>query len=107
MNHMYNAITSHLGVVSIDKALCSGDFHSLMEVTKVPNFAMLLANDLDSSYEQHTDPGACDSVLKNVESQLLITHAQVTSNFEKKLMMIQSIHVVAVNAFIRGRLLRE
>ena len=35
LDHVYTARRSHLGVVSIDKALSAGDFHSLMEITKV------------------------------------------------------------------------
>ena len=42
-------------VVSIDKALSAGDFHSLMEITKVQDFADLLSVDLDSSYQQSAD----------------------------------------------------
>ena len=49
--HVYTARRSHLGVVSIDKALSAGDFHSLMEITKVHDFADLLTADLDSSYQ--------------------------------------------------------
>ena len=52
LNHVHSAIRSHLVVLNIDKALHAGDLHSLMEVTKVRDFATLLTNDLDSSYEQ-------------------------------------------------------
>ena len=48
-------ITSHLVVLNIDKALRADDFHSLKEITKVPDFAVLLTNDLDASYEQCAD----------------------------------------------------
>ena len=84
LNHVYSAITSHLGVLNIDKALSTGDLHFLKEITKVPDFAMFLTNDLDCSYEQHIDAAVADSVLKSVESRLLIAHAQVISDLEKE-----------------------
>ena len=49
LNHVYTARRSHLGAVSIDKALSVGDFQSLMEITKVHDFADLLTADLDSN----------------------------------------------------------
>ena len=85
LNHVYSAITSHLGVLNIDKALSTGDLHFLKEITKVPDFAVLLTNDLDCSYEQHIDAAVPDSVLKSVESRLLIAHAQVISDLEKEI----------------------
>ena len=68
-----------------DKALSTGDLHFLKEITKVPDFAVLLKNDLDCSYEQHVDAAVADSVLKSVESRLLIAHAQVISDLEKEI----------------------
>ena len=85
LNHIYSAIASHLGVLKIDKALSTSDLHFLKEITKVPDFAVLLTNDLDCSYEQHIDAAVADSVLKSVESQLLIAHAQVISDLEKEI----------------------
>ena len=55
MDHVYTARRSHLCVVNIDKALSAGDFHSLMETTKVHDIADLLTADLDSSYQQPAD----------------------------------------------------
>ena len=55
MSHVYTARRSHFGVVSIDKALSAGEFHSLMKITKVHDFADLLTADLDSSYQQSAD----------------------------------------------------
>ena len=62
LNHVYSAITSHVGVLNIDKALRTCDLHSLMESTKVTDFAVLLTNDLDASYEQCADVAVADSV---------------------------------------------
>ena len=76
---------SHLGVVSIDNALSAGDFHSLMEITKVHDFADLLTADLDSSYQQPADDVRTVSVPQSLETQLLITHAQTISDFEKQI----------------------
>ena len=85
LNHVYSAITSHLGVLNIDKALSTGDLHFLKEITKVPDFAVLLTNDLDCSYEQHIDAAVASPVLKSVESRLLIAHVQVISDLEKEI----------------------
>ena len=51
VDHVYTATRSHLCVVSMDKALGAGDFHSLMEITKVHDVTDLLTADLDSSYD--------------------------------------------------------
>ena len=37
-HHVYRAIGAHVGVQKIDRALCSGDFHTLMEITKISDF---------------------------------------------------------------------
>ena len=74
-----------MGVLNIDKALSTGDLHFLKEITKVPDFAVLLTNDLDCSYEQHIDAAVADLVLKSVESRLLIAHAQVISDLQKEI----------------------
>ena len=79
LNHVYTARRSHFGVASIDKALSAGDFHSLMEVTNVHDFADLLTADLDSSYQQSADDVGTVSVPQSLEAQLLIKHAQTIS----------------------------
>ena len=84
LNHVHSAIASHLGVLNIDKALHTGDLHALMEVTKVRDFAGLLANDLDSRYEQCAPVAKARSLLRNVEAQLLLAHAHVIADFEKE-----------------------
>ena len=85
VDHVYTATRSHLCVVSIDKALSAGDFHSLMEITKVHDVADLLTADLDSSYQQSADDAGTVSVPQSLETQLLITHAQTVSQFEKEI----------------------
>ena len=74
-----------MGVASIDKALSAGDFHSLMEVTNVHDFADLLTADLDSSYQQSADDVGTVSVPQSLEAQLLIKHAQTISDLEKQI----------------------
>ena len=86
LNHVYTARRSHLSVVSIDKALIAGDFHSLMKITKVHDLADLLTADLDSSYQQSADDDVGTvSVPQSLETQLLITHAQTISDLEKEI----------------------
>ena len=55
------ALESHEFVKNLDKALCTGDFQSLMEITKVSDFETLFNNVLENSYKQCTE--AADSVL--------------------------------------------
>ena len=73
-----------MGVQKIDRALCSGDFHTLMEITKISDLKTLLSNEIDTSYEQCTEPA--DSVLTHagVENKLLIEHAQLITQFESE-----------------------
>ena len=73
-----------MGVQKIDRALGSGDFHTLMEITEIGDFATLLSNDINTSYEQCTE--AADSVLTHagVENNLLIEHAQLITQFESE-----------------------
>ena len=54
-HYVYRAIGAHVGVQKIDRALCSGDFHTLMEITKISDFKTLLSNEIDTSYEQCTE----------------------------------------------------
>ena len=84
-HHVYQAIGPHVGVQMIDRALGSGDFHTLMEITKTCDFESLLSNDIDTSYEQCTE--AFDSVLihAGVENKLLIEHAQLITQFENEI----------------------
>ena len=69
----------------IDRALGSGDFHTLMEITKICDFETLLSNDINTSYEQCTE--AADSVLTHagVENKLLIEHAQLITQYEREI----------------------
>ena len=39
-HHVYRAIGAHVGVQKIDRALCSGDFHTLMEITKISDLKL-------------------------------------------------------------------
>ena len=84
-HHVYQAIGAHVGVEMIDRAMSSGDFHTLMEITKTFDFETLLSNDIDTSYEQCTE--AADSVLihTGVENNLLIEHAQLITQFENEI----------------------
>ena len=85
LHSLYNATTTNLHVTTIDNALCTGDFHSLMEITKIEGFDSLL--NYESRYEQPIDIVADDSMLRNpnLESHLLITHAKIIKDFEKEI----------------------
>ena len=87
LHDVHSAIRSHTCVFEIDKALCDGNYHKLMEITNVEKLEALLSNDGESSYEQCTDVECADSVLRqpNLESQLLITHAGLITELEKEI----------------------
>ena len=74
-----------MGVQMFDRALSSGDFHTLVEITKICNFETLLSNDINTSYEQCTE--AADSVLihAGVENKLFIEHAQLITQYEREI----------------------
>ena len=84
-HHVYQAIGAHVSVQMIDGALGSGDFHTLMEITKICDFETLLSNDINTSHEQCTE--AADSVLTHagVENKLLIEHAQLITQYEREI----------------------
>ena len=79
-----SARTSHKYIVDIDKVLCTGEYHRLMEITQSNGFGSLISNDVEASYEQCTDVAGGDLVLRqlNLEAQLLISHAELISQLE-------------------------
>ena len=87
LHHVNNAIRSSSRVDNIDVALFAGDFHALLELTKVNDFDTLLNNDVESSYEQCTDSADADSMLRqpHLKSQLVITHAGLISRLEEEI----------------------
>lgn len=87
LHHVNDAVRSSSRVDDIDEALCAGDFHALMELTKVDDFDTLFSNDVESSYEQCTGSADGDSMLRqpHLESQLLFTHAQLIARLEKEI----------------------
>ena len=52
---VYSAVNNHWCVKNIDKALSTGDFHTLVEITKLNNFEALLSNEVETTYEQCTE----------------------------------------------------
>ena len=71
-------------LVDIDKALCTGEYHRLMEIAQSNGFESLISNDVGASYEQCTDIAGGDLVLRqpNLEAQLLISNAELISQLE-------------------------
>ena len=45
LQHVNDAVRSSSCVDEIDEALCAGDFHALMELTKVDDYDTLFSND--------------------------------------------------------------
>ena len=79
-----SAMNSHQCVQNIDNALSAGDFHALMEVTKVTDFESLLSNEVETTYEQSTETADSGIVQPGIEIQLLIKHAQLITELEKE-----------------------
>ena len=87
LHDVHSAIKSHMCIFEIDKALCSGNYHRLMQAINVEEFDALLSNDVDSTYEQCTDMECANSVLRqpNLETELLISHAGLITELEKEI----------------------
>ena len=87
LQHVNDAVRSTSRVGDIDEALCAGDFHALMELTKVDDLDSLLSKDVESSYEQCTGSADGDSIPRqpHLESQLQFTHAQLIARLEKEI----------------------
>ena len=47
LQHVYSARRSHSVVFDIDKALCAGDFQTLMTITETSTFEAVFSNSLD------------------------------------------------------------
>ena len=85
LHDVHSAISSHTCVSEIDKALCTGNFRKLMEITHMTRFEKLLSNDLQACYQQCTDLACVDLNQPNLELQLEITHAALISELEKEI----------------------
>ena len=84
LHNVYTAIRSHMFVREIDRALCAGDFHALMELTDMTDLETMLTNDVESTYEQCTD-STVEGVFPHLESQLAVTHAKLIAELEKEI----------------------
>ena len=71
-------------VRDIDRALCTGDFHALMELTAMTDFETMLTNDVKSMYEQCTD-STVEAAFPHLESQLAVTHTKLITELEKEI----------------------
>ena len=98
-----SAVNSHHFVQSIFSALSAGDFHTLMEITNLTDFATLLSNVVETTYEQCTEIADKGIVHPSVEIQLLTKHAQLL-NWRRNLMITLSIYPVALSVYIRESL---
>ena len=86
LGHIYRAIQSHSTIYNIDVALNEGDFLALMEILKIQDFETLIDNNVTSEYSNELDNNVkIESALRdpNLESNLIITHGQLITEFEK------------------------
>ena len=81
-HHVYQAIGADVGVKIIDRALGSGDFHTLMEITKTCDFESLLSNDISTLAMNNVQKLLTVLIHAGVENKLLIEHAQLITQFE-------------------------
>ncbi len=103
---MYTLLSDVTGWCLTLIKLCAGDFHTLMEITKMVDFEGVLSNNVQSSFEHCTDVVTADSVLRqpNLEPQLLITHGHLITQQEKETDDFQTMPAVAVSVCIKESL---
>ena len=75
----------------INDALSAGDFHTLMEITKLTDFATLLSNEVETTYERCTETVDKGIIHSGVEIQLLTKHALLITELEKELVIILNV----------------
>ena len=80
-----SAVNSHQCVQNIDNALFADDFHTLMEITKLTDFEILLSNEVETPYERCTETADSGILQSDVEIQLLTKHAQLITELEKEI----------------------
>ena len=80
----YTALSSHTCVKNIDKALCEGDFQTLMVITKISGYDTLLSNEVEKTYTQCTEAGNDVFLEPGIEERLLDKHAQIITEYEKE-----------------------
>ena len=80
----YSALSSHTCVKNIDKALCDGDFQTLMEIAKISDYNALLSNEVEKTYTQCTEAGNDVFLQPGIEDRLLDKHAQIITEYEKE-----------------------
>ena len=87
LRQVHSAITNHKCVFEIDKALCTGNYEKLMNITNIEKFESLLCNEVEASYQQCAGVESVYSALRqpNIEEQLLITHAKLILQLEKEI----------------------
>ena len=86
LHGLYSCMKSHMYVSTIDNALSTGDFHSLMEITNL-EFHNLFSINVEEKYDEHTETVAAGSMLRNpnLESHLLTTYAKLMIDLDKEI----------------------
>ena len=82
---VYSAVNSHQCAQNIDNALCTGNFHTLMEITKLTDLETLLSNEVETTYVQCIESANSGIVQPGIEIQLLTKHAQLITELEKEI----------------------
>ena len=78
-----SAVNSHQHVKNIVNALSAGDFHILMEITKLTDFETPLSNGVETTYEQSTKTAESGIVKPGIEIQLLTKNAQLIAELKR------------------------
>ena len=97
LSEVHNTIGSHKHVLDIDKALRTGDYRALMDLTNIDRVESLLHSDVDTKYE-HCMGSPSVTREPDLENKLVITYSALIT------MIFQSIHVVLVRGFIKESL---
>ena len=95
----------HKEIVDIDQALHSADLRKLMGATGINSYVELFENDGESRCEDLGSAHANSIIgLHNLEAQLLIEHAKLITELEKRSVMILSLHAAAVSVCFSARM---
>ena len=82
---IYAAMRHHREILDLDYALDSADFTQLMELTGIDSYDELFGKDGESGCEDSGSTHANSTPgLPNLEAQLLIEHAELITEPEKK-----------------------
>ena len=77
--------SGHTCLKNIAKALCDGDFQTLIEIAKISRYDASLSNEVETTYTQCTEAGNDVFLQPGIEDKLPDKHAQIITEYEKEI----------------------